>query len=159
MIDMNKVYEYVFYLIPFILMLHYCLLVCSDDSRHQKRKLRNSLTHINSYLVKLNLDSNDGIRFHELKVIYKNRESKIGVHKKEHNYYYITYDIFINGDEAGVLHQIGDSLWSQYYFEQQNHREKSEVMAIVNAGAKEVKRLAKSTTEKKSSWNEYSYFK
>lgn len=148
-----------FSIIPLIIALHYIHLVISDESKYQKRKLRNRLTLISSHLTTLNETADDGIRFHELKVICRNREFLIGVLKKDHNYRYCTYAIFINGDEAGTLHQIGDCCRSEYYFEKQNNREFFAVMEIIKAGAKEVKKLNRATTEKKDSWNEYSYFK
>ena len=145
--------------LPMVIMLHFIFLFVDHNSKFQKGKLKKSLEGIYCHLKERNENAHDGIRFHELKVIYKNREFLIGVIKKEHSYHYTTYSIFINGDEAGQLHRIGDCCYNQYYFETQNHREQVEVMDIINAGAKEVKRLAKTTTEKKSSWNEHSYFK
>ena len=147
------------YVIPFIVAMHVCFLFCSDESKYQKRKLRNRLTTINGYLIMLNETADEGIKFLNMRVICRNREFLVGVFKKDYNYRYATYAIFINGDEAGMLHQIGDCCKSEYYFEKQNNREPYEVMEIIKAGAKEVKKLTKATTEKKASWNEYSYFK
>ena len=129
--------------LPMVIMLHFIFLFVDHNSKFQKGKLKKSLESIYCHLKERNENAHDGIRFHELK----------------HSYHYTTYSIFINGDEAGQLHRIGDCCYNQYYFETQNHREQVEVMDIINAGAKEVKRLAKTTTEKKSSWNEHSYFK
>jgi hypothetical protein len=106
----------------------------------------------------LNTESCDGVRFHEIKVIYKNREFRVGVHKNDNSYRYGTYEIFINGDLAGTFHQLGDCCETYYYFEKQNHRNISEVMSIVHAGAREVKKLTKATIEKKISSDDYSYF-
>ena len=161
---MYLVYKYIcLYIIPFILLMHYCWLTCDSNSKYQKNRLRNNLTYINSHLVLLNEVFNDGIRFHELKVIYKNREFMVGVIKNDHSHEYTTYNIFINGEEAGVLHQVGDCCESQYYFEKQNHRDRGEVMAIVEAGAKVVKNERDKNTKKLAkealTWDSYSYFK
>ena len=156
---MLQVYEIICWsVIPAILGFHFINLVLSDDSKYQKNRLRNSLTRIHSYIDTLNACYHDGVRFHEVKVIYKNREFGIGVHKTDHSYRYTTYEIFINGDAAGTLHQVGDCCQTYYYFEKQNHRMVSEVMSIVHAGAKEVKKLTDATTEKTASCNMYSYF-
>ena len=150
---------HVLMILPAIIFWHFIGLFVDSNSRYQKKKFRKSLNSVYEYIKKLNEANHDGIKFHEVKVIYKNREFYIGIHKKEHNYRYTTYEIFINGDEAGVYHQIGDSCTSQYYFEKQNNRELCEVMEIIHAGAKEVKKPTKAVSEKKNSWNEYSYFK
>ena len=142
-----------------ILFLHYLYLFVDDDSKFKKNRFRKSIEHVYKQIVHMNEYTHDGVKFHEVKVIHKNKEFAIGIYKKEHNYRYTTYDIFINGDEAGTFHILGDCCRSYYYFETQNNRYKSEVMDIVRAGAKEIKKQAKATTEKTGSWNEYSYFK
>lgn len=147
------------FLIPQILGWHIIWLVLDHNSKFQKKRLRKSLDLVYDYIKTLDKAVHDGIKFHEVKVIHKNREFNIGIYKKEHNFRYTTYEIFINGEEAGILHRVGDCCTSYYYFERQNNREQYEVMEIVNAGAKKVKKLNRACTEKKSSWNEYSYFK
>ena len=161
---MLKVYEIICWsIIPAILGLHFIFLRIDDNSKYQKRKLRASLVRIHSYITQLNLEYIDGIKFHELKVIYKNKEFNIGVHKTDHNSRYCYYEIFINGDKAGTLHEVGDSLNSYYYFETENHRVKWEVMAIINVGAKQAKKEIDKRTEKlvkeTLTWDNYSYFK
>ena len=83
----------------------------------------------------------------------------VGIYKKERSNRYTTYELFINGDEAGTFHILGDCCHTRYYFETENNRYRAEVMQIIHAGAKEVKKLTKAVTEKSSSWNEFSYFK
>lgn len=154
------VYEFICYcILPAIMFFLYLLLIVDEESKYQKNRFRKSLERIYKYIKLMNEACHDGIKFHEVKVIYKNKEFAIGIYKKEHSYRYTTYEIFINGDEAGMFHQLGDCCRSYYYFETMNNRYKNEVMAIIHAGAKEVKKLNKSVTEKKDSWNEYSYFK
>lgn len=161
---MALVYEFIcLYIIPCVLMMHFFQLLCNTESKYQKHKLRNRLTSIFCYLNLLNETAEDGIRFHELNVICRNREFSVGVHKKDHSYRYTTYAIFINGDEAGTLHQIGDCCRSEYYFEKQNNREIFEVMEIIKACAKQVEKERKQRTKEVAkltgSWNEYSFFK
>jgi hypothetical protein len=150
-------------LLPQILMWHFIWLVVDHNSKHQRGRFKKSLDKIHNYLKEQNETAHDGIWFHELKVIYKNREFRIGVIKKEHNYHYTTYSVFINGDEAGVLHRIGDCCTNQYYFEKQNNREPYEVMEIINATAKKIKKEQDSNARKVNRTlcgsNEYSYFK
>ena len=143
-------------ILPAILFWHFIELFVDSNSRYQKKKFKKSLECVFDHLASM---TKAGDRYPTLKVTYKNREFNIGIYKKEHNYRYVTYEIFINGDEAGIYHQIGDCCTQQYYFEKQNNREQYEVMEIIHAGAKEVKKLNRATTEKKDSWNEYSYFK
>ena len=144
------------FFIPQILMWHFIFLFVDHNSKYQKKKFRKSLDRIFDYLASMTAD---GRRYPTIDFVYKNRNFSIGLYKKEHNYHYITYEIFINGDEAGRYHRIGNYCTNQYYFENQNNREQSEVMEIINAAAKEVKKLTKATVEKMPSWNEYSYFK
>ena len=154
---MIKVYEIICWcIIPTILVLHFIYWFLDDNSKYQKHKLRSSLEQIFKYIASI---TKEGDRYPEVKVIYKNKEFAIGIYKKEHNFRYTTYEIFINGDKAGMFHIVGDYCCHYHYFETDNNRYKFEVMAIIHAGAKEVKKLNKSVTEKKGSWNEYSYFK
>ena len=152
--------EFICYsVLPASMFMHYLTLMADENSKYQKNRFRKSIECVYKYIMKMNDCAKDGIRFHELKLIYKNKEFAIGIHKKEHTDRYITYQIFINGEEAGMFHQVGDCCNTQYYFEALNKRHKAEVTMIVNAGAKEVKKLAKATAKKKYSWNENSYFK
>jgi hypothetical protein len=143
-----------------ILFLHYLFLFVDEDSRYQKKKFKKSLERIFDYLASM---TKAGDRYPIIKVIYKNKEFAIGIYKKEHNYRYTTYDIFINGDEAGTFHILGDCCKKYYYFETMNNRYKHEVMDIVRAGAKEInkrdKERNKAVARETNSWNEYSYFK
>lgn len=152
-------YDFCFVAFGAILFLHYIYLFVDDDSKFKKSRLRKAIEQVYKHIVHMNEYTNDGVKFHEVKVIHKNKEFTIGIFKKEHSNRYTTYEIFINGDEAGTFHILGDCCSYSYYFETQNNRYKSEVMDIVRAGAKEAKRQAKTTIEKKGSWNEYSYFK
>jgi hypothetical protein len=138
---------------------HYLYLFVDDNSRYKQSRFKKSIEQIYKHIVLLNENAHDGVKFHEVKVICKNKEFMIGIHRKEHNFRYTTYELFINGDEAGTFHILGDCCHERYYFETKNHRDKAEVMLILRAGAKEVKKLNKATVEKKASWNEYSYFK
>jgi hypothetical protein len=152
-------YDCCFIIFVAVMFFHYIFLFVDEDSRFKKNRFRKSVEHVYKRIVHMNEYTHDGVKFHDVKVIYKNREFAIGIFKKEHSNRYTTYEIFINGDEAGTFHILGDCCSHSYYFETQNNRYKSEVMDIVHAGAKEVKKLAKATTEKTGGWNEHSYFK
>ena len=148
-----------YYVFPAIMFFHYLCLFVDEDSKYQLNRFRKAIERIYKYIVYMNEYFHDGIKFHEVKVICKNKEFLVGIHKKEHSNRYAIYELFINGDEAGTFHILGDCCTTRYYFETENNRYKAEVMAIVQAGAKEVKKLTRATSEKKASWNEYSYFK
>ena len=153
-------YEFIcFCILPAIMFFHYLCLMTPEDSKYQQNRFRKSIERVYEYIVSLNESVHDGVKFHEVKVIYKNKEFMIGIHKKDHNNRYTTYALFINGDEAGTFHILGDCCCTRYYFETEHNRYKAEVMQIIHAGAKEVKKLTRPTTEKKNSWNEHSYFK
>ena len=147
-------------LLPAILFAHFIMLFVDDSSKHQKKKLCKSIERI---LANLNLKQQEGEKYPTFDFIYKRRNFKIGVYKQEHNYRYTTYHIYINGDDAGIYHRIGDCCTNEYYFETQNHREKLEVIEIVNAAAKQLKREMKKNSRAVSdtltSCNNYSYFK
>ena len=147
-------------LLPSIIMWHFVGLFVTSNSRYQKWKFRNDLDCV---VVRLMTAEDEGLRYPTIDFTYKNRNFQVGIYKKEHSYYYWTYEIFINGAEAGVYHRIGDCLTNQYYFETQNKREQYEVMEIINACAKkttkEINKQTKEVAEKINSWNEYSYFK
>lgn len=149
--------------LPAILAAHYIGLFADSNSRYQKKKFKKSLDVIYDQIKLEESAVRDGIRFKTVKVIHKNREFNVGIIKQEHSFRYTTYAIFINGDEAGVYHQVGDCCTKQFYFEKQNNREQYEVMEIVNACAKmikkEINKRSKEVAGKINSWNEYSYFK
>ena len=154
---------HVLMLLPAVLFFHYIFLFVDDGSRFQKNRLRKSIEEIYKHIVLMNETCCDGVKFHEFRLIYKNREFFIGIHKKELSNRYTTYSIFINGDEAGMFHQVGDCCSRQYYFEALNKKCKYEVTEIMHAAAKEVRKQNKESTKKVartlSSGNEYSYFK
>ena len=155
-----NIYEFIcFSVLPAILFFHYLCFMVDEDSKYQHNRFRKSIERVYKHSVSMNEYAHDGIKFHEVKVIYKNKEFMIGIYKKEHSNRYTTYELFINGDEAGTFHILGDCCRTRYYFETENNRYKAEVMQIIHAGAKEVKKLTRATTEKKASWNEHSYFK
>jgi hypothetical protein len=139
-----------------ILFLHYIFLFVDEDSKFKKNRFRKSIEEVYKHIA---TSTKNDVMFRTVDVIYKNKEFAIGIVKKEYSFRYTTYEIFINGDEAGTFHILGDCCKKYYYFETENNRYKHEVMDIVRAGAKEVKKLNKATTEKTNSWNEYSYFK
>jgi hypothetical protein len=102
----------------------------------------------------------------EFKVCYRNKEFTVGILKSDievHNMpRYTTYQIFINGNEAGCYHKMKKSdLRSGYYYsyEEINKRHRQEVAAIIYAANSLLKQQAKPKKEKKDGYTEYSYFK
>lgn len=146
--------------LPAIFLAHYIGIFVDCNSRHQKKKFKKSLDRVVDKLA----DARDaGLKYPTVDFIYKNKNFKVGLYKKEHNFRYTTYEIFISDEEAGVYHQIGDCCTKQYYFDKQNNREQYEVMEIINACAKmitkDINKQTKEVAGKINSWNEYSYFK
>lgn len=143
-------------IVPSLLVWTFFFTVCADDSKVQKRRLRKSIERILEYI---NDNTKDGCPPTELNIIYKNKKFAIGIIKNEVNYHYSTYRIFINGDEAGVYHVLHHMFLNSYYFETKNKRHESEVISILHAGNKVMKKMNKPEKIKENGWDEYSYFK
>ena len=152
---MNWFYNFCVMFLPGILAWHFFFIFCMQDGRVQKIRVRKSLNRIYEYTFS---KKEPGHVQPEVEVTYKNKTFKVGIIKNEVNYCYTKYDIFINGDLAGHYHKLTHSVLCSYYFQEANHRDESEVIAIVHAAARSVKKLEKDTTEKPVKLN-YSYFK
>lgn len=142
-----------------IFWFHVIHLFVSDDSRYQKYRVRKSIDRIYKYIVFQNKAYKDGLKFSEVKVIYKNREFNVGIHVHKYNSHYSYYTIYINGDEAANYHMLSHLFGTYYDYEVLNKKPKHEVISIVRAAAKEVKKIEKSTKEKPISEHDFSYFK
>lgn len=141
--------------LPGIIIWHIFAIFCMDDSRFQKIRVRKSLERIYNYA----LDRKEpGHVQPEVDVTYRNKQFKVGVFKDNVNSQYAIYDIYINGELAGHYHRLAHDIVCSYYFETENHRSKDEVIAIVHAASKAVKKKVKETTEKEVTPS-YSYFK
>ena len=142
--------------VPTLILWTIFFTMCTDDSKLQKYRVRCSIENIHEYII---CNTKAGSAPCALNIIYKNKKFEIGIIETVVNYHYRTYRIFINGDEAAVYHQLRH-LWAcSYYFEEINKRHKDEVISILHAGNKVLKKMSKQKEEKKDGWSEYSYFK
>ena len=139
-----------------IVFWHITLLFLSNDSKFQKARFRRAIDKIHEHIMNNTEKSHPPI---ELNIIYKNKKFAVGIIKDEVGYYYSTYHIFINGEEAGCYHYLHGIGYNAYYFEAINRRHRHEVEAIIYAAANLLKRDAKAKKEKKDGYTEYSYFK
>jgi hypothetical protein len=141
--------------LPSALIWHLFAFFVFSDSRFQKYRLRKALEKILNHLATA---EESGVRFPELSIIYKNRRFSIGIVYKEINSQYSTYEIFINGADAGVYHRLKHNCCSTYYLEPLNKRHATEVRSIVMAGDRVLKKMSRPKKEKKNGYTEYSYF-
>jgi hypothetical protein len=147
--------EICLYILPVALIWHLFAIFVYEDSRYQKYRFRKALDRILSELAS---QVEGGTRHPVLNIIHKNKQFAIGVIHKKVNNQYETYTIFINGEEAGVYHRLQHDCLSSYHLEAKNHRHKDEVLSIIRAGNKMLKKQAKPKKEKKDGYTEYSYF-
>ena len=152
---MNVFAEICIVVIPASILLHIMFLFLANDSRFQRGRFRKSLDRIYD---KLCTAKENGIKYPTVDIIHKNKQFAIGIHKNEINYYYSTYEIYINGDAAGVYHRLKQGLRSSYYFETMNRRYTWEVEDIIRAADREIKKLEKATCGKSVCYDEHSYF-
>lgn len=128
----------------------------NDNSRFQKHRLYTSITNVHEWIINNTKEGNPPCAF---SIVYKNKTFAIGIIKDEVNYHYHTYRIFINGEEAGVYHVLRHMFLNSYYFETMNRRHESEVISILHAGNKVLRKMNKPEKTKTNGWDEYSYFK
>lgn len=131
----------------------------ADEGRVQRCRLRRALDNIADYLEK-EKEAKDGVIPQELTFYFKNKKFSIGLFKKDVEYLvYKTYDIYINGDEAARLHCLQHTFLNSYRMKTVNNRHEDEIIKIILAGNKYLKKLKKETTEKQIPfWKENSYF-
>ena len=131
----------------------------ADGGKVQRWRLRRALDNIAAYLEK-EKEAKDVIIPQELTFYFKNKRFSIGLFKKDVEYLvYKTYDIYINGDEAARLHCLQHDFLNSYRMNTVNNRHENEIIKIILAGNKYLKKLQKETIEKKiPSWKENSYF-
>ena len=132
---------------------------CLEEGRVQRWRLRRALDNIAAYLEK-EKEAKDTVVPQELTFYFKNKKFSIGLFKRDVEYLvYKTYDIYINGDEAARLHCLQHTFLNSYRMKTANNRHEDEIIKIILAGNKSLKKLQKETTEKKiPSWKENSYF-
>ena len=151
---MSSIVKYIYAFLPSVLLWVLMLSFVPDDCKFQQNRLRKALENLHKH-IKANTE---GATPTQYTVTYKNKKFDIGIIKESFNNHYCTYRIFINGEEAGVYHILSKLFFNSYYFQEINHRYSSEVIAIIHAGNKVLKKTEKKLKVKTNSWNEYSYF-
>lgn len=144
--------------VPTALVWHLFAFFFFDESRYQKWRFRNALDRIYDYIMNNTQANHPPIA---LNIIYKNKKFAIGIIKTEVSSHYSTYQIFINGDEAGCYHKMKKSyLRSGYYYayDEVNKRHRTEVASIIYAATKVLKDMEKPKKVKNDGYTEYSYF-
>lgn len=128
----------------------------STNSRFQKHRLWKSIQNILVYVDAHTKKNHSPVEFD---IFYKNKKFAIGVIKNEVNYYYSNYSVFINGEAAGIYHVLRHLCLNSYHFETKNGRHESEIISILHAANKVLKKMNKTQKINTDSWNQYSYFK
>lgn len=151
---MNPIVEYILVFLPSVFLWVIMLSFIPDDCKFQQNRLRKALVNLHKHIT----DITDGATPAQYTVTYKNKKFDIGIIKESFNTHYYTYRIFINGEEAGVYHILSKLFFNSYYFEEVNRRHSSEVISIIHAGNKALKKTEKKLKVKTDGWTEYSYF-
>lgn len=127
-----------------------------DDGRVQKWRLRNAIDNIRFYIKE---HTEEGCIPIAVSVPYRKKEFSIGILKTEVNYRYSFFQIFINGEEVAKYHCLKHTFLNSYLFETLNGRWSGEVVAILHACNKHLKKLDKAANKDKiPAWKEKSYF-
>lgn len=156
---MNIFTEICLYVLPTALIWHLFAIFFLEDSKYQKYRFRKALDRVYTYIADNAQADSTPI---ELNIIYKNKKFAIGIIKTEVTSYYSTYQILINGCEAGCYHMMKKSYsfsGYNYSYEEINKRHRQEVTAIIYAACSLLKQKDKPKKEKKNGYTEYSYFK
>ena len=154
---MNAFIEWLFIIAVDLVIFQLVYFFCFDSGRVQKWRLYNAVAHVNKYI-----DDNraEGDRHCEVSFIYKNKKFNVGVIKESLNNHYEKYLIFINGEDVATYHCLKHDTLNTYYLNKASRRNLDEVIEIIHAANKQVKKLEKETTEKKvPEWKAESYFK
>lgn len=128
---------------------------CGTGSPRQMKKLANALRRIYNHIDKNTEYGHPPI---EYKFTYRNINFAIGVLQEKVDRY-TKYRVFINGDEAGCLHELYGFATYKYYFEALNNRPEDEVVAIIYAAFKQLDKQQTAEIMKKVSTANNSYFK
>lgn len=129
-----------------------------DAGRMQKWRLRNAIDNVSRYLENERVE-NDKLLRGEVSFYYRNRKFNLGIIEHRENNVYRIYEIFINGEDVAKYHCMQHEYLRTYYFEKTSRRDPTEVIKIIHAANKHVKKIEKSTTEKKvPDWKADSYF-
>lgn len=128
-----------------------------DCGRIQRWRLRRALDNIVSFIKDNTAAGRPPI---ELTFCYKNKKFGVGVLEKEIEYsVYKTYEIFINGDAAAKLHCLEHLFSNSYRMVTVNNRHEDEIIKIIHACNKYLKKLEKELNKDKvPEWKANSYF-
>ena len=127
----------------------------ADSSPRQLKKLEYALRRIYVYIDDNTKYGHPPI---EYKFTYRNKNFAIGVLKEKVDRY-TKFRVFINGDEAGCLHELYGFASYKYYFESLNNKPEDEVRDIVIAAFKQLDKQQTEAIMKKVSTANNSYFK
>jgi hypothetical protein len=128
-----------------------------SEGRVQRCRLRNAMDNIVTYIQN---NTADGHPPCEVTFFFKNKRFSVGIFKNDvEHLVYKSYDIYINGDDAGKLHCLQHLCHYSYLFKPVNNRSEDEIIKIIHACNKYVKKLEKEYTEKNiPEWKTRSYF-
>lgn len=129
-----------------------------DEGRVQKWRLRKSIDSIIDYCSRITKEGDIRAQVH---FVYKSKVFDIGIFDKDINYYYKLFDIYVNGEHDAEYHCLKHTCLRSYQLCTHHNRSSSEVIKLIHAAAKYVKKLEKEITERKDAASLYSnsYFK
>lgn len=129
---------------------------CFEEGRVQRRRQYNAVKNIHKYgSDKIAEDSKRST----LAFNYKKKHFEIDIVEEKVNYHYKYYHIFINGAEAAKYHRLKHCFINSYELETLNRRWSSEVIELIHAGNKHLKRLNRELNKNSvPDWKEHSYF-
>lgn len=129
-----------------------------NEGRVQKWRLRNSIDRIIDYCSSITKEG--GIRA-QVHFVYKSKVFDVGIFDKEVNYHYKLFDIYVNGEHDAEYHCLRHGLLNSYQLHTYHNRDANEIIKLIHAAAKSVKKLEKEVTEKRDNASLYSnsYFK
>jgi hypothetical protein len=129
-----------------------------DEGRVQKWRLRKSIDSIINYCSSITKAGDIRAQVH---FVYKGKVFDVGIFDKDVNYHYKLFDIYVNGEHDAEYHCLKHDCLRSYKLCTHNNRSSTEVIKLIHAAAKKVKKLEKELTEKKDTTSLYSnsYFK
>lgn len=156
---MNTIVEWLFIFAVDIAIFQLMYFFYFDTGRYQKRRLRNAVDHIGRYLDNECIE-NDKLLRGEVSFYYRNRKFNLGIIEHKENNVYKIYEIFINGEDVAKYHCMQHECLRTYYFEITSGRDASEVIKIIHAANRQVRKIEKENAyHKVPEWKANSYFK
>lgn len=129
-----------------------------NEGKVQKWRLRKSIDRIIDYCNSITKDGDIRAQVH---FVYKGKVFDVGIFDKDVNYHYKLFDIYVNGEHDAEYHCLRHSSLNSYQLYTYHNRDSNEVIKLIHAAAKSVKKLEKEITEKRNDVSCYtkSYFK